>query len=84
MNAIDTNKKQKKTTSLRLELGLYSKIENIAKAQNRSINNLIETLLMDYVDDTAMSKDEYTKKVYTSISSGMIELSADEQKRLFE
>lgn len=84
MNTIDINKKQKKTTSLRLELGLYRKIENIAKTQNRSINNLIETLLMDYVDDTAMSKDEYTKKVYASINSGMIELSTDEQKSLFE
>lgn len=47
MNTISTNKK---TTSLRLNSGLYSYIEKLAKNQNRSINNYIETLLFDAVD----------------------------------
>jgi len=47
MNTININKK---STSLRLNSGLYSHIEKLAKLQNRSINNYIETLLFDAVD----------------------------------
>jgi hypothetical protein len=46
MNTISINKK---STSLRLNLGLYAHIEKLAKKQNRSINNYIETLLFDAV-----------------------------------
>lgn len=84
MNTHNINKTQKKTISLRLEQELYNRIKNMAKTQNRSVNNLIETLLMDYADDIAMTKNEYTKKLYASMSSGMVELSEAEQKSLFE
>lgn len=40
----------KKITSLRLDLGLYSYIERLAKKENRSINNFIETVLANAVD----------------------------------
>ncbi|HYK77263.1 MAG TPA: hypothetical protein VEV16_09820 [Daejeonella sp.] len=36
----------KKTTSLRLNLELYQLIEQLAKRENRSVNNYIETLLV--------------------------------------
>jgi hypothetical protein len=44
MNTININKK---STSLRLNLGLYSYIEKLAKKENRSVNNYIETTLFD-------------------------------------
>lgn len=37
----------KKATSLRIDRALYSYIERLAKAQNRSVNNFIETTLAD-------------------------------------
>lgn len=37
----------KKATSLRLDLELYQYIEKLAKKENRSVNNFIETLLAD-------------------------------------
>ena len=43
MNTISINKK---STSLRLNSGLYAYIEKLAKKENRSINNYIETLLL--------------------------------------
>lgn len=46
MNTISIDKK---STSLRLNSGLYAHIEKLAKKQNRSINNYIETLLFDAV-----------------------------------
>lgn len=46
MNTISINKK---STSLRLDSGLYTYIEKLAKKENRSINNYIETLLFDAV-----------------------------------
>ncbi len=38
---------KKKTTSLRIDNGLFEHIENIAKRENRSINNYIETILLN-------------------------------------
>lgn len=35
----------KKSTSLRLDSELYSYIEKLAKKENRSVNNFIETVL---------------------------------------
>ena len=40
MNTININKK---ITSLRLNSGLYSYIEKLAKKENRSLNNFIES-----------------------------------------
>nr|WP_298007126.1 hypothetical protein [uncultured Flavobacterium sp.] len=37
----------KKATSLRLDAKLYSYIEKLAKKENRSVNNFIETVLAD-------------------------------------
>ena len=75
MNTININKK---STSLRLNLGLYSYIEKLAKKENRSINNYIETLLFDAVDyhepnkETKLAMKEIDKekgslKRYTSV-----------------
>lgn len=47
MNTIDT---KKKSTSLRLNSNLYSHIEKLAKQENRSLNNFIETTLFDALD----------------------------------
>lgn len=46
MNTVAT----KKITSLRLNSDLYSYIERLAKGQNRSVNNFIETTLVDATD----------------------------------
>ena len=46
MNTTDTTKK---ATSLRINSRLYAQIEKLAKQNNRSINNYIETLLFDAV-----------------------------------
>lgn len=65
MNTISINKK---STSLRLNLGLYAHIEKLAKKENRSINNYIETLLFDAVDyhepnkETKLSMKEIEKE----------------------
>ena len=37
----------KKATSLRLDRELYNYIEKLAKKENRSVNNFIETVLAD-------------------------------------
>ena len=37
----------KKATSLRLDSELYNYIEKLAKKENRSVNNFIETVLAD-------------------------------------
>ena len=39
----------KTRTMLTIEKELKAKLENIAKKQNRSLNNLIVTILKDYV-----------------------------------
>lgn len=39
-------KETKKAGSFRLDRGLYNHIEELAKKNNRSFNNLIETLLI--------------------------------------
>lgn len=46
MNTIAINKK---STSLRLTEGLYNHIQKLAKKENRSVNNYIETILFDAV-----------------------------------
>ena len=44
MNTININKK---STSLRLNSGLYSHIEKLAKQENCSLDNFIETSIFD-------------------------------------
>jgi len=40
---------EKKTVSTRLNDEVISELEKIAKEENRSISNLIETILKDYL-----------------------------------
>lgn len=40
----------KKLTSIRLSRSLYSQLQKEAKKQNRSVNNYIETLLLDSIE----------------------------------
>lgn len=55
----------KKTTSLRIDSELYSFIESLAKKENRSINNYIETLLFNV---TGFGKiNEETKKAIAEV-----------------
>lgn len=46
MNTIEI---KKKATSLRLDNELYSYIEQLAKEENRSVNNFIETVLSEAI-----------------------------------
>lgn len=49
---MNTNDIRKKATSLRLNPNLYAHIEKLAKQQNRSMNNFIETTLFDALEYT--------------------------------
>lgn len=40
----------KRITSLRLNADLYANIETLAKSENRSVNNFIETALSKFID----------------------------------
>lgn len=42
--------KEKKLTSIRLSSNLYSHLQKMAKAENRSVNNYIETSLIQSSD----------------------------------
>lgn len=56
MNTIDT---KKKTASLRINSNLFAHIEKLAKQENRSLNNFIETTLfnaLDYREANAITK----------------------------
>jgi hypothetical protein len=57
MNTIEI---KKKSTSLRLNLNLYTHIEKLAKSENRSLNNFIETTLFDALE--YREPNETTKK----------------------
>ena len=57
MNTININKK---STSLRLNSNLYAYIEKLAKKENRSLNNFIETTLFDALNHR--EPNEKTKK----------------------
>lgn len=50
----------KKSTSLRLNRELYNYIEKLAKQENRSVNNFIETVLADATN--FYEPNEETKK----------------------
>lgn len=44
-------KKTKTTKTLRIDTGTIRSLEEYAKEQNRSLNNLIETILIRFVED---------------------------------
>lgn len=44
-------KKAKTTKTLRIHSGAIQALEKCAKEQNRSLNNLIETILIRFVED---------------------------------
>jgi predicted transcriptional regulator len=46
---VDTNT-IKRTTSVRLRKDLVSRIKNLAKSENRSVSNFIETALVKVID----------------------------------
>ncbi|MDR1877366.1 MAG: hypothetical protein LBQ84_07050 [Flavobacteriaceae bacterium] len=48
----------KKATSIRLNANLYACIEKLAKKQNRSINNYIETLLFEAIEESRVPNEE--------------------------
>lgn len=50
----------KKSTSLRLDRELYNYIEKLAKKENRSVNNFIETVLANAIKFNEPNKE--TKK----------------------
>lgn len=46
---------QKKTCSVRLDLDLIDKLKTYAKRDNRNFTNLIETILINYVDERQLT-----------------------------
>lgn len=68
MNAIGV---KRKATSLRLDNELYIYIEKLAKKENRSVNNFIETVLSEAVkfrtpnDETVQAINEMNKEKAT-------------------
>lgn len=42
---------EKKVLSIRLDEAFITKLKEIAKRQNRSMSNLIETVLKEYVEE---------------------------------
>ena len=55
-----TTDTKKKSTSLRINSNLYAYIEKLAKKENRSLNNFIETTLFDALE--YREPNENTKK----------------------
>ncbi len=68
---MDTINTDKKSTSLRLNSGLYAYIEKEAKRQKRSINNFIETTLYEAVD-----YHEPNEKLKKSIDESIAEMDS--------
>ncbi|MFT4204776.1 MAG: hypothetical protein QM610_12795 [Chitinophagaceae bacterium] len=79
MNTVAT----KKITSLRLNADLYSEIEILAKAENRSVNNFIETELAKVVE--FHTPNEETLKAMEEVrTKGDTLKSYDSAKSMFE
>jgi len=57
----------KKSTSLRLDMELYNYIEKLAKKENRSVNNFIETVLADATN--FYEPNEETKKAIKELQT---------------
>ena len=62
MTTIDT---KKKSTSLRINSNLFAHIEKLAKKENRSLNNFIETTLFDALE--YREPNEITKKAIAEL-----------------
>lgn len=80
MNTIAINKK---STSLRLTEELYTRIQTLAKKENRSINNFIETILFEavgYDEPNAATK----KNIETSLAEEKNLKKYSSAKALFE
>ena len=60
-------KNLKKSTSLPLDRELYNYIEKLAKKENRSVNNFIETVLADATNFYKLNKE--TKKAIEDLQS---------------
>ena len=60
-------KNLKKSTSLPLDRELYNYIEKLAKKENRSVNNFIETVLADATNFYEPNKE--TKKAIENLQS---------------
>jgi len=57
MNTIEV----KKTTSIRIKRGLYERVREQARGENRSVSNFLETLISDAVENRM--PNEETKAV---------------------
>lgn len=55
--AIGMNTQEKKLTSIRLNKKLYLYLQQRAKAENRSLNNYIETLLFEASDFNLLNEE---------------------------
>ncbi|MHB8278107.1 MAG: YlcI/YnfO family protein [Candidatus Humimicrobiaceae bacterium] len=50
-----------KTVTLRIENHLYEKLKELAKSENRTLSNFIETAALNYVEQIELA-DEYEMK----------------------
>lgn len=73
MNTSET----KKSTSLRLNRDLYSRIKKEAKRENRSINNFLETLI-----DEALEEKKHANHLEREISQSVRELNLIREGKL--
>lgn len=86
---MSTIKSNKKATSIRLDNELYVRIEKLAKQENRSLNNYIETLLFnaigyepnqETIEAIEESKRERkTAKRYDNVEDLLEDLSAEDE-----
>ena len=60
---------QKKNQSFRLSVDLIERLKELAKCQNRSLNNFVETLLIDAAYHTP---NKATLKAMEEVRSGML------------
>ncbi|MFG6381568.1 MAG: toxin-antitoxin system protein [Muribaculum sp.] len=60
---------QKKNQSFRLSVDLIERLKELAKCQNRSLNNFVETLLIDAAYHTP---NKTTLKAMEEVRSGML------------
>ncbi len=60
---------QKKNQSFRLSVDLIERLKKLAKGQNRSLNNFVETLLIDAAYHTP---NEVTLKAMEEVRSGAL------------
>ena len=61
----------KKITTLRLDDDLSEKLKDIANKQNRSLNNLIETILINYVEEENTKKSQTINNSNVQIGSNI-------------